>query len=179
MDLTTAASRTWREPSSWPSTLTRSTSLSGTGRATNEPSAAGYDVDASVALTLTWVLWDGGERSADRDDRLALSSVAELEARASERSARTEVAQALVALERGHGVFYQSTHTDEIARRNGLDTYELYRKGLGTALAVADASNRLFSAEVELARARYDLAVGLLALRRALGLDPFGKEPPR
>ena len=154
--------------------------LAGIGRATNEPgSFGGRNFDASVQLTLTWVLWDGGERSADRDDRLAQASAAELEARARHRSARTEVEQALVALERGHGVVAQATRTADIARRNGEETAELYRQGLGTALAVADASGRLFSAEVELARARYDLAVGLLALRRALGLDPFGKEPVR
>jgi len=153
--------------------------LTGTGRATNEAGFTGHTLDASVALTLTWVLWDGGERGADRDDRLAQSSAAELEARASERSARTAIAQAFVALERGHAVIGQATNTAEIARRNGQETAELYRQGLGTALAVADASSRLFSAEVELARARYDLAVGLLALRRALGLDPFGKEPAR
>jgi outer membrane protein TolC len=153
--------------------------LTGTGRATNETGIGGHTLDASVALTATWVLWDGGERGADREDRLAQSSAAELEARASERSARTAVAQALVALERGHAVVGQATNTAEIARRNGQETAELYRQGLGTALAVADASTRLFSAEVELARARYDLAVGLLALRRALGLDPFGKEPAR
>lgn len=153
--------------------------LSGTGRATNEPGISGHNLDASIALTLTWVLWDGGERSADRDDRLALASAQELEARASQRAARTDIAQALVALERGHDVVEQAAHTSEIAQRNGRETAELYRQGLGTALAVADASNRLFSAQVELARARYDLAVGLLALRRALGLDPFGKEPAR
>jgi outer membrane protein TolC len=153
--------------------------LAGIGRATNEPGISGHNLDASIALTLTWVLWDGGERSADRDDRLALASAQELEARASERAARTDVAQALVSLERGHGVVEQAAQTAEIARRNGRETAELYRQGLGTALAVADASGRLFSAEVELARARYDLAVGLLALRRALGLDPFGKEAAR
>jgi outer membrane protein TolC len=74
-------------------------------------------------------------------------------------------------------VLSQATRTAEVARRNGSETGELYRQGLATALAVADASSRLFSAEVELARARYDLAVGLLSLRRGLGLDPFGKEP--
>jgi outer membrane protein TolC len=153
--------------------------LQGIGRLTNEPGFSGHNFDASLALTLTWVLWDGGERTADRDDRLALASAQKLQARASERAARTDVAQALVSLERGHDVVEQAAHTAEIAQRNGRETAELYRQGLGTALAVADASNRLFSAQVELARARYDLAVGLLALRRALGLDPFGKEPAK
>jgi hypothetical protein len=36
---------------------------------------------------------------------------------------------------------------------------------------------QLFSAEVELVRARYGIATALLDLRAAAGLDPFGKEP--
>jgi outer membrane protein TolC len=135
--------------------------------------------ETTIGLALTWALWDGGERNADRSERLAAASATRLSAEALERSAKTEIKQAVVALQRGARVLSQATRTAEVARRNGSETGELYRQGLATALAVADASSRLFSAEVELARARYDLAVGLLSLRLALGLDPFGKEPVR
>jgi hypothetical protein len=41
---------------------------------------------------------------------------------------------------------------------------------------VSDASAGLFDAEVALARERYGLALAMLDLRAALGLDPAGQE---
>jgi outer membrane protein TolC len=76
-------------------------------------------------------------------------------------------------------VLEQAERTAEIARKNGGETAELYRQGLTTAFTVADASAQLFDAEVALVRARYSMALALLALRRAYGLDPFGREPAR
>jgi outer membrane protein TolC len=84
--------------------------------------------------------------------------------------ARVELTNAQAALRQGELAAAQ-------ARRNAEETSILYRQGLATALAVADASLRLFEAEVALARTRYVLGVALLDLRAAVGLDPLGKEP--
>ncbi len=61
--------------------------------------------------------------------------------------------------------------------KNAAEIAELYRQGLSNALQVADANVSLFEAEVEVARQRNGLALALLNLRAAQGLDPFGKEP--
>jgi len=58
-----------------------------------------------------------------------------------------------------------------------VETAELYRQGLSTALQAADANVSLFEAEVTLVQERYGLAIAFLNLEAALGLDPFGKEP--
>ena len=65
----------------------------------------------------------------------------------------------------------------DAAHKNAAEIAELYRQGLSNALQVADANVRLFEAEVEVARQRNGLALALLNLRAAQGLDPFGKEP--
>lgn len=133
----------------------------------------------SLNLTLTWTLFDGGARYADRDERLALAAVAQLDAAAAERRAGTETRDAMLSLSSSRSVLEQAERTAEIARKNGEETNELYRQGLSTAFTVADANAQLFDAEVALARARYTMAVALLDLRRAYGLDPFGREPAR
>jgi len=82
-----------------------------------------------------------------------------------------------VELTNAQAALRQSELAAAQARRNAEETGILYRQGLSTALAVADASLSLFQAEVDLARARYTLGVALLDLRSAVGLDPLGKEP--
>jgi outer membrane protein TolC len=88
-----------------------------------------------------------------------------------------DIQRAQVALDNAQAALRQSELAAKTARRNAEETGILYREGLTTALAVADASLRLFEAEVALARQRYTLGVALLALRAAVGLDPLGKEP--
>jgi outer membrane protein TolC len=133
--------------------------------------------EGSLTLVLTWTLFDGGERYAERDERLALAAVAGLDVDAAARRASTETTDAMIGLSASRTVLEQAERTAEIARANNGETAELYRQGMSTALAIADASARLFDAEVVLARSRYAMAVSLLELRRAYGLDPFGKEP--
>lgn len=134
--------------------------------------------DASVGVKLTWSLWDGGERSADRDERLALAKVGQLDLAASSRRAHVEAQKAMVTLARGQRTAETAQRASTIARKNSQETAELYRQGLATALQVADAGQRLFEAEVELTQAHFEMGTGLLDLRAALGLDPFGKEIP-
>jgi outer membrane protein TolC len=133
----------------------------------------------TLSLNLTWTLFDGGERYAERDERLALAAVAQLDAEAAVRRAGTETRDAMLSLSASRSVLEQAERTAEIARKNRGETAELYRQGLTTAFTVADASAQLFDAEVALVRARYSMALALLDLRRAYGLDPFGREPAR
>ncbi|MDY7231037.1 TolC family protein [Hyalangium rubrum] len=151
--------------------------VSGQYRITNESGLIGNQGDGFVALDLTWNLFDGGERYAERRERVALTHALELEATARTRRVGVDIQRAQVALDNARAALRQSELAATQARRNAEETGILYRQGLSTALAVADASLRLFEAEVELARTRYSLGVALLDLRAAVGLDPLGKEP--
>lgn len=151
--------------------------LSGQYRLTNETGLAGRQGDGFLSLDLTWNLFDGGERYADRRERVALAQALELEATARTRRVGVDLQRAQVQLSNAQAALRQSELAASQARRNAEETGILYRQGLSTALAVADASLRLFEAEVAVAQARYTLGVALLDLRAALGLDPLGKEP--
>jgi outer membrane protein TolC len=157
--------------------LLPSLGLTGQYRFTNEAGLAARRGDGFLALDLTWNLFDGGERYADRRERVALALAAELEATARTRRVGVDIQRAQVALINAQAALRQSELATSHARRNAEETGILYRQGLSTALAVADASLRLFEAEVATARARYALGVALLDLRAAIGLDPLGKEP--
>jgi outer membrane protein TolC len=151
--------------------------LIGQYRLTNETGLAGRQGDGFLSLDLTWNLFDGGERYADRRERVALAQALELETTARTRRVGVDLQRAQVQLTNAQAALRQSELAAAQARKNAEETGILYRQGLSTALAVADASLRLFEAEVAMAQARYTLGVALLDLRAALGLDPLGKEP--
>jgi outer membrane protein TolC len=117
-------------------------------------------------------------RSAERRERLALATIGDLDRRAAARGTGRDVQEALSSLESGQAAARQAQAAAAAARRNSEESTILYRQGLAPALAVADASTRLFEAEVDLARAQFDLAQAFLALRRATGLDPLGRDLP-
>jgi outer membrane protein TolC len=151
--------------------------LSGEVRWTNEPELqGGRDVDGSLSVNLSWILFDGGERYADARELESLAEIAKLELQASGRRVTSEIDQALIALEAGRGAKRQATLAASAAKRNAEEISELYRQGLARALEVADANAQLFQANVGLAREQYGLLVAYLDLFTALGLDPTGKE---
>ena len=88
-----------------------------------------------------------------------------------------EVRDGLVSLASQQASLKKALVALDAARKNAAEIAELYRQGLSNALQVADANVSLFEAEVEVARQRNGLALALLNLRAAQGLDPFGKEP--
>jgi outer membrane protein len=132
--------------------------------------------DWSLTLVLTWSLFDGGERFADRAERNALARIAALTRDATARRVALDVRTALVALEIADAAVREATVGADVARRNANETEVLYRQGLARAIEVADANLRLFEAEVALARERYARAQAWLGLRAALGQDPLGRE---
>jgi outer membrane protein TolC len=156
--------------------LVPSLALSGGLRATAAEDLSSTRDDAFVAATLSWALWDGGLRAAERRERLALAAIADLDRSALARGTTRDVQEALVGLRAGQAITRLAQSAAAAARRNQEESTILYRQGLAPALAVADANLRLFEAEVDLARARFDLAQALLGLRRATGLDPLGRE---
>lgn len=150
--------------------------LTGQYRATNEGGLSGRDQDGFAAIQLAWPLFDGGERRAEEAERLALVREAELETEALTRDIALEIRSAAVDLDAIRASLRSAANATDAARRNLEETTELYRQGLSGALEVADATAQLFVAEVEEARARYDLARAYLVYRAATGLDPMSKE---
>ncbi|MCP3103652.1 TolC family protein [Myxococcus sp. K15C18031901] len=151
--------------------------VSATYRLTNEGGLTGRTGDGFLAADLTWNLFDGGERYAERHERVALARAAALEQQASTRRVDVDIQRARVALENAQAALSQSELAARAARQNADEQGILYRQGLSTALTLADASLRMFEADVALARSRYSLGVALLGLRASVGLDPLGKEP--
>lgn len=159
--------------------LLPSLSANGQYRMTNEGGLSGRTRDWSAGMDLTWSIYDRGQLWADRSERRALAHIADLEAQAAARRAALEVRTALVALASQQAAIDQAQVAAQVARENAAQTAELYRQGLTSALAVADASARLFEAEVALAREEYGVALAYLDLRSARGLNPVGEESDR
>jgi outer membrane protein TolC len=153
--------------------------LTGQYKASNESGLSGSHTDWFVGVSAVWVLWDGGTRDADADERDASAEIARLDVRARVRQVELEVRKALAALAHAQVVMGKAQAAVDAARKNVSETNELYKHGLARALEVADATAGLFDAEVALAQESYGLGVALLDLRAALGLDPLGREPKK
>jgi outer membrane protein TolC len=142
---------------------------------------AGSDVESRsrewlIGLNLTWLLYDGGERQADRAERNALARSSALEVETTRRQVALNVHRALVDLERNRAATRQATVAAQMGERNAEEVALLYGRGLASALEVADANLQRFVAEVALVQAGYGQGLSHLNLRAALGFDPFGKE---
>lgn len=145
-------------------------------RLTNEPGLTGRIGDGYVGLDLAWVLFDGGDRYGERRERLAQASAAALQARLRQRKVVSDVQTALKSLQSAQASLAQAKVASDVAAKNASETGELYRQGLASTLQLSDASLRRFEADVELAREQYGLAISLLDLRAAMGVDPLGRE---
>ncbi|WP_245919225.1 TolC family protein [Melittangium boletus] len=143
----------------------------------NESGLTGRTGNGFLSVDLTWTLYDGGERYADRRERLALARALEWEAAGQVRRVDVAVARAEVSLRTAQASLSRNQVAVRAARQNAEETSLLYRQGLVAALALSDAQVRQYEAEVALAQARYSLGSALLELRAAVGLDPLGKEP--
>lgn len=139
----------------------------------------GRSEDWFASLTANWVIFDGLERFADRDERLAQAEIARLNASRTRREVDVQVRSALVSLQSADAAVRQAVVAQRVARQNAQETNTLYSQGLARAIEVADANLGLFEADVAVARQQYALAAAWLDLRAALGLDPLGREQPK
>lgn len=152
-------------------------SLTGQYRITNEAGLQGKNTTWSLGASLNWALFDGFARNADYREKRALAKMAELDVAAAVRKVDLSVQDARSALEVSQAALNQARLAERIARQNAEETSELYRQGLTSALAVADANLKMFEAEVSRVREYHGLALALLNLRSVLGFDPFGLRP--
>jgi outer membrane protein TolC len=142
----------------------------------DEFAGGGRDRDWAVGADLEWTIYDGGLRYGEREERLALESIANLSARSTERAVDLEVRQAVVDVDAARTARAAAEAAAGAARKNAQEVAALYREGLATALDVADAGARAYSAELSSVGERYAQARSVLRLRQALGVDPTGHE---
>ncbi|HEU5055913.1 MAG TPA: TolC family protein [Kofleriaceae bacterium] len=150
-------------------------SVTGQAEASSIEDVTGKRTDWFVALNAVWALWDGGERSADRAERLARARAGQLGVEQQVRRVALEEQTARVALDTARATAAEAEEAVAAARKNVEEARILYNQGLARAIEVADASARLFDAEVALARERYALGQAVVDLRAARGEGPLGR----
>lgn len=128
-----------------------------------------------VGVTASWPVFDAGIRRAERAERNALVRGAELELESSLREVERQMRSAAVQLSTEQAALREAAAALRAARKNADETNALYREGLASALELADATQRLFEAEVAEVTARYRMALAFLALREASGASPVGR----
>ncbi|NVB81604.1 MAG: TolC family protein [Kofleriaceae bacterium] len=139
---------------------------------TNAP-LSGNTLDALVAISARWTLFDSGARSADAKARDARARILDLEASQLQRSIEAEIrAAALLLASRQQALTAAGTARDA-ARKGADEALILYRQGLAKAIELVDANDQRFNAEVNYASSEFDVARAYLSLRLAMGLDPL------
>jgi outer membrane protein TolC len=143
---------------------------------TGQPADKTYE--ESVAITLSWTLFDAGVRYADKHARDAQAAIAELNLRALERNVDAQVRAASALLASAQVALKASREAMLAAQRSLEETTILYKQGLAKAIELVDGTDSRFIAEVNFASAQYSLAQAWLNLRQAVGLDPLVGDLP-
>jgi len=136
----------------------------------------GFYNTENVTLTLTWPLFDGGTRYADKRSRDASASIADLTTDALTRSVDVEVRAAVATLDAAQAALAAAEQARDAAHKSREETDILYKQGLAKAIELIDATDSQFLADVSYATSEYSVALAYLSLRQALGLDPLGTD---
>jgi outer membrane protein, multidrug efflux system len=128
-----------------------------------------------VGVSFAWPVFDAGLRGADRAERTANVRGAELQLELELRDVERQMRSAAVQLTTEQASLREAAAAVRAARKNTDETNILYREGLASALELADATQRLFEAEVAEVTARYRMAVAYLSLREASGVAAVGE----
>lgn len=132
--------------------------------------------DETGQLTLTWNVYDAGQRYADRRTRLAQANSQALDERQLRRSIATDVGLTLATLKASRESYRLSEDAVVAAKKNTAETELLYQQGLARAIELVDANSRRFDAEVSRATAKLAMEQAYLELRFVRGLDPVDDE---
>lgn len=150
-----------------------SVSLGGELSVTTNTPISGHSLDAIVAITARWTLFDSGARSADARARGARARIADLEASQLQRSIAAEVRSAAFLLASRQAALTAAGTARDAARKGADEALILYKQGLAKAIELVDANDQRFIAEVNYATSEFDVARAYLSLRLAMGLDPL------
>ncbi len=127
-----------------------------------------------LLATLTWPIFDGGVRYADRRSRVASASIADLTVDTTIRQVDLQVRSALATLVASQAALVSAEQARDAAKQSADETSVLYKLGLAKAIELVDANDTRFLADVTYASAEYGVALAFLAVRQAIGLDPIG-----
>ena len=129
----------------------------------------GWFSDRSVAITVSWPLFDGLRTKANVELAQAQAQVAALELAQTRERVAIEVAGARSEVARARSAFQAQQQT--VAQAN--EAYGLaalrFQRGLGTQLEASDAQLALLIAQINEARAVYDVFLAAAELARAEG----------
>ncbi len=131
--------------------------------------------EETLTLSLSWTIFDGGQRYADRRSQLASVTTFELQKSQVERTLGQEVRSAMASLEAARESFTLATEASAASRANTKETNELYQQGLARAIEVTDATAEEYAADIEAASSKIEMAASYLDVRFALGLSPIAR----
>jgi outer membrane protein TolC len=137
--------------------------------ATRSCQNGGWFEDRSLALTLSWPVFDGFRTKANIDLAQAQRRLAEVELQQAREAVTIEVARARAELRRVRALF-QAQQQNAVEAREAFDLATLrFARGLSTQLEVSDAQLALLTAQTNQVRTTYDLYLAGAELARALG----------
>ena len=137
--------------------------------ATRSCQNGGWFEDRSLALTLSWPVFDGFRTKANIDLAQAQQRLAELELQQTREAVTIEVARARAELRRVRALF-EAQQQNAAEAREAFDLATLrFARGLSTQLEVSDAQFALLTAQTNQARTTHDLYLAGAELARSLG----------
>jgi outer membrane protein TolC len=148
--------------------------LSGFGNANvfNYKGITGDEYSWAFGLQLSWTIFDGGIRDANRRQ----AEARRIENAERETALQSTIADDIVNASRAVGTKRQGVSSAERAASIAGEALDLvriqYSAGTATQLDVLQAQDSLIAAEVQRAQARFDLALADLSLRRQSGTFP-------
>jgi len=134
------------------------------------------ELEWTVALGLSWSLYEGGWRLAEDSYREASAEIAALEEARLGRTVETELSKAVRRLDASLEELSEAELQAQLARRNLEETGAMFQHGLVTALERVDAIARSFEADAELARRQLESRLAELLVLRAVGAWPVDLE---
>jgi outer membrane protein TolC len=148
--------------------------------ATRSCQNGGWFEDRSLALTLSWPVFDGFRTRANIDLARAQQRLAELQLQQTRETVTIEVARARAELRRVRALF-QAQQQNAAEAREAFQLASLrFERGLSTQLEVSDAQLALLTAQVNQARTTHELYLAGAELARALGRPiPLPPTTPR
>ncbi len=150
--------------------------VSAEGTATTNAGTGGHEIDAQLALTASWDIWDGGVRDADERSRDASAAIADLTTTTLVRTIELQVRTAVTQLVSAQQALVAARDAMVASAKSADEEAILYKQGLAKAIELLDANDQRFEADVDYAAAQDTVAEAYLALRQAMGLDPLGTE---
>jgi outer membrane protein TolC len=125
---------------------------------------------ATAGITLSFPLYDGGERRADVRRMKAMQEVAEQKLRQAQIEVEKQIRQALLDLETAQAN-YRSSEESVTAAKAALEIVQIrVQAGKGILLEQVDALRVLTSANADLAQALFEVNMSRAQLARAMGI---------